>query len=515
VVVSVSQQVATQDLLTANGLNYTLSILPSSGTLCIRNQCMVYVLAAGDTCHSIYISKGVSQAKLLSWNAFINGYYDNIANFTGQTIFVFNPLGDYLVENNTDTGYNTEPATVPTDVAPQTNTNCGLYYDTVKGDDCGVVTINYSISIDDFIFLNPMKRSYEMTPDTSVVTNLPYYDPWADDPDAIVIPLAKDTRTDCWYYIWWNATLSSPIGCWELAIQSEITREQLVVWNPSLDQNGDDPDATKTYNYDCTIAPSVSYCLELASPTPYVPQTAPPVSPRAAGEIEGCTKWFRSALSCESHLSMLRISQADFYRFNPSLGADCSKFVLGTYYCYSTNEDGSSPERPGTTGAATLTTPSPTPTFTPGGVVTPMPTQDGMVSGCTSFYNVIRGDGCWAIANSHGISLDDLYAWNPALNGDCSGLYPDKYICVGRAPVATAAAGSSTSNAATTTRASTSATAPAATSNKISPDGLCGRTNGYTCTGSTFGSCCSEYGYCGNTASYCSACQVGFGSCSK
>jgi hypothetical protein len=48
---------------------------------------------------------------------------------------------------------------------------------------------------------------------------------------------------------------------------------------------------------------------------------------------------------------MLRISLADFYRFNPSVGAGCSKFVLGTYYCYSTNEDGSTPEGPGTTTA--------------------------------------------------------------------------------------------------------------------------------------------------------------------
>jgi hypothetical protein len=157
-----------------------------------------------------------------------------------------------------------------------------------------------------------------------------------------------------------------------------------------------------------------------------VAQIAAPVSPRAAGEIEGCTRWFRSALSCESHLSLLRISLANLYRFSPSIGADCTKYALGTYYCYSTNEHGMPPghstddddmppETPTTTVATTSTT-------TSGDVVTPTPTQDGMVSGCNSFYNVVTGDGCWAIANSHGISLDDLYAWNPALNRDCSGL---------------------------------------------------------------------------------------------
>ncbi|KAF1937738.1 hypothetical protein EJ02DRAFT_356141, partial [Clathrospora elynae] len=49
----------------------------------------------------------------------------------------------------------------------------------------------------------------------------------------------------------------------------------------------------------------------------------------------------------------------------------------------------------------------------------------------------------------------------------------------------------------------------------ITSDGTCGGVNGYTCTGSTFGSCCSEYGWCGDTASHCSACLVGFGTCSS
>jgi hypothetical protein len=45
-------------------------------------------------------------------------------------------------------------------------------------------------------------------------------------------------------------------------------------------------------------------------------------------------------------------------------------------------------------------------------------------------------------------------------------------------------------------------------------DGACGGTTGQTCLGSVFGDCCSEYGYCGNTAVYCSAgCQSAFGTC--
>ena len=76
-----------------------------------------------------------------------------------------------------------------------------------------------------------------------------------------------------------------------------------------------------------------------------------------------------------------------------------------------------------------------------------------MVSNCNKFYYVQSGDGCWTIANNSGITLDQLYAWNPALNGDCSGLFPDYYVCVGVQGSATTTVGSTTVPATTTSPA--------------------------------------------------------------
>ncbi|KAF3006434.1 hypothetical protein E8E13_001912 [Curvularia kusanoi] len=59
-------------------------------------------------------------------------------------------------------------------------------------------------------------------------------------------------------------------------------------------------------------------------------------------------------------------------------------------------------------------------------------------------------------------------------------------------------------------------TAPQPTSTlKVSLDGSCGAGNGQTCSGSNFGSCCSQYGYCGTGDLYCAAdtCQPTFGTC--
>jgi glucan 1,3-beta-glucosidase len=48
----------------------------------------------------------------------------------------------------------------------------------------------------------------------------------------------------------------------------------------------------------------------------------------------------------------------------------------------------------------------------------------------------------------------------------------------------------------------------------VSPDASCGGTNRYTCAGSPFGQCCSQYGWCGATAAYCgTGCQSAFGTC--
>jgi len=48
----------------------------------------------------------------------------------------------------------------------------------------------------------------------------------------------------------------------------------------------------------------------------------------------------------------------------------------------------------------------------------------------------------------------------------------------------------------------------------ISIDGSCGGSNGFTCTGSTFGTCCSSSGFCGSTVAYCAqGCKSAFGTC--
>jgi LysM domain len=54
-----------------------------------------------------------------------------------------------------------------------------------------------------------------------------------------------------------------------------------------------------------------------------------------------------------------------------------------------------------------------------------------MIGTCTAFYLVKQNDGCWAIANQYNISLDNFVAWNLDVKSDCSGSWPNYYVCVG------------------------------------------------------------------------------------
>ncbi|KAH6720298.1 hypothetical protein BKA61DRAFT_594595 [Leptodontidium sp. MPI-SDFR-AT-0119] len=69
----------------------------------------------------------------------------------------------------------------------------------------------------------------------------------------------------------------------------------------------------------------------------------------------------------------------------------------------------------------------------------------------------------------------------------------------------------------TTTSSSRTTSSPTSTALPISPDGRCGQPYGNTtCTGSSFGKCCSIRSNCGSTPDYCGTavgCQLGYGTC--
>lgn len=113
---------------------------------------------------------------------------------------------------------------------------------------------------------------------------------------------------------------------------------------------------------------------------------------------------------------------------------------------------------------------------------------------CTRTVNAKSGDSCATLSRAAGITVAQFINYNPSVTS-CGGLVPGKAYCV-------ASDGSETSSPPAETSPSLS----------ITKDGQCGK--GVTCAGSTYGDCCSEHGWCGDSEDHCGpGCQSAFGNC--
>ncbi|KAH7175360.1 hypothetical protein EDB81DRAFT_895874 [Dactylonectria macrodidyma] len=164
----------------------------------------------------------------------------------------------------------------------------------------------------------------EFTFTLNSIIEVPFEDPYARFNETMSIPLTNGTRKDCWEYDWWNSSLGTPPTASSAAQWYGISMEQLMLWNPSVSDE------------DEVLEPLVSYCNILSRSTSVVSE---PPTPRASGETGNCTEWFKAVLDCETYLTLLDLNLATFFKWNPSVGDDCSAYQNGTYYCYETGDD--------------------------------------------------------------------------------------------------------------------------------------------------------------------------------
>lgn len=157
------------------------------------------------------------------------------------------------------------------------------------------------------------------------------------------------------------------------------------------------------------------------TPSPTSSAVVPP-GPTQAGIAATCNKYTmqKDGVYCYDMAATASITLDQLYAWNPALGGDCSGLWTGYAYCV---------------GVAEATTPTPTPTVTPTPTPTtvtpPGPTQTGIAPNCDRYVMQQSGVYCYDMAATAGIMLEQLYTWNPALNGDCSGLWAGYAYCVG------------------------------------------------------------------------------------
>jgi hypothetical protein len=147
--------------------------------------------------------------------------------------------------------------------------------------------------------------------------------------------------------------------------------------------------------------------------------------------VSGCTKFYLVIANdgCWAIAQSNSIALTDFYTWNPAVGSDCQTLQPKYYVCVGRSTITSSNPVSRTPTMA----PTPTPTPTNSRPPPPGPTQAGIPSNCNKWIMQKANVYCYDMAAAASISLDRLYQLNPALNGDCTGLWPDYAYCVGTA----------------------------------------------------------------------------------
>ncbi|PHH89144.1 hypothetical protein CDD83_6595 [Cordyceps sp. RAO-2017] len=427
--VSKSQRVSTAMLRFQNGIAADCSNFPEAGTsLCIPESCEPYTLLANETCRGISEAHNASftMTQLISWNPDINRDCSNLEALTGTQLCISAPGDSTEPDVASATSTTVGPVPAPTNVVDGTNLRCGKYYQVALGDTCASISVTMGISLRDFYFL--------------VSTTRDCFSPVANSADAG----ARIPRSIATVPIYWPDT---PTASRRLAISQPI------------------PD---TVPPSC-LATSVSTASDWTFPSfTTTKATKPTPLPLAPGTLSNCSEYAEyitarqksSAINaCNVVASFYDVADTkrtadvdDFVSWNPSLSYDAKHWLdcqlkPGYLYCAhpalpkaaTTSMSTSSASMTATMSsfskgaASSASTTSATPPSRTGsnGEPTPLPIQAGMTSACGGFYLVKPGDGCYDIASANEIALADLYSWNPALKGDCSGLYYGYYICIG------------------------------------------------------------------------------------
>ncbi|KAF7936224.1 uncharacterized protein EAE98_002443 [Botrytis deweyae] len=500
--ISESQQVATFYLMQANNLPGYCSELPGPGTsLCIPQSCKLYTVAANDTCHGIVQSYNMtfSSTQLISWNPNINKGCSNLNQVEGFQICVSYP-GLSTAASTGSASVTTPIASIPTNLAPNTTTDCGAYYLVLDGDECASISIAMGISLADFYFLNPMVNSTcgNLWTDTyycvKAVGNIATYPGYGG---------TTTTKDPC-------SQLYAPASCF-----------------------------VTTYPTTTPFAwPAVGTMTTTALLTNYTSLADLPLAPGTEGSCPKYAKYYESSTdinSCGAIAYFYDVEISDIVAWNPSLTYDennttSCEFLPGYRYCVAGTTTGSN-------GTSSIS-----PNGLCGAENTNYTCEGSAFGDCCSEYG-----NCGSTSDFCGVGCQSLFgscttvsatlptATNTATptatlspDGSCGG--DNGYTC--ESPNCCSESGycGSTSDfcgvgcqsafgICSTSPTATTGTVPAAPSQTISSNGGCGNDyNDWTCAGSAFGNCCSQYGFCGSESTYCdvgSGCQATFGECTS
>ncbi|KAK6438099.1 hypothetical protein LTR95_005702 [Oleoguttula sp. CCFEE 5521] len=188
-------------------------------------------------------------------------------------------------------------------------------------------------------------------------------------------------------------------SCQGFATNNNVSLACLYAWNSIFGSHGE--------NCTTQFQANTYYCTAVSGPKP-----AP--GPVQTGVVDTCVQYglTNTGASCSAFATRMNITLAQLYAWNTVLGTDganCqSKFLSNEYYCIAVASAPADPYQP---------------------------RQDGTISTCNKFTKSNPDGYCTAFAPNNGISLAQLYAWNPVLGYQgqyCSTKFlGSEYYCTG------------------------------------------------------------------------------------
>ncbi|KAJ7222200.1 hypothetical protein GGX14DRAFT_352573 [Mycena pura] len=433
--------------------------LASGTTVCLPQACTLYTVKANQTCDDILAD--VNQNNLVGGNVTINtqqfmsfnlALLPNCANLPLFPTICISPHGGFTDLGNggglaVPTATPTATVAPPGQTPPGTTANCGAWYFVEPGNFCQQVALNNSITLDDFITLNPeidanctnlwAEYFYCVAPfpplsatstvpmvtsnATAVGTLLVMSLTTATTPlttqnlaSATGIPaptqIAAGTVTSgcAWYY-----TMDAGFNCTWIESYFNISEADFNLWN--YNPNPPCPN----------LNPGSAYCVQVLNNTLINPPT--PTNAAKGSAPSGCMEWYTVASGdgCTSITQKFGLSAAQFAALNPELTSTCTNLGLGEAYCV---------RAVGQISAAV-----------PTNAVVGTDNND-----CAKYDTVISGDSCPAIEARNNVSDSLFRALNPEINAACTNIQLGEAYCVAALPgVSISATSTSTTTAPT------------------------------------------------------------------
>ncbi|KAJ4201450.1 hypothetical protein NW759_015637 [Fusarium solani] len=382
-----------------------------------------HLVEEGDSCAAIAKRYGIRASDIVSWNGLNSG----CTNLWGDTyacvsIVGFKPTTTAKTVTTTAAGNGIQ---TPQPTQPGMVDNCNKFHIIGEKTTCQGIASYNKIELADFFKWNPevdkgctnlwlgayacagvIGSSPKPTTTKATTTTKP------GNGITTPTPTQPGMVNDCNKF----HIIGEKTTCQGIADYNRISLVDFFKWNPEVDKA-------------CTNLWLGAYaCAGVIGSTPKPTTTAKPTvtqpgngistpTPIQAGMVSNCNKFhiIGSTTTCQGIIDYNKITMANFKKWNTGINSACSNLWLGSYACV---------------GVIGGTSPAPTTTKPAGGIVTPTPTQAGMIKGCTKFHEVRTTTTCQGILNYNKITLAQFVKWNPAVGKDCSNLWSGTHACV-------------------------------------------------------------------------------------